>query len=108
MPRSEWLLESNGSFCYVRRFSKIFAHVETPWLIQHALAFDDAGLPQNISRAEAAPVSSTVTCPLMLVSPARKEYELFERSDAPNAYPLALGLLTHPDRQQSGVGDRGR
>jgi len=31
-----------------------------------------------------------------------------EQSDAPNTYPLALGLLTHPERQRSGAGDRGR
>jgi len=26
----------------------------------------------------------------------------------PNAYPLARGLLTHPECQQSGAGDAGR
>ena len=31
-----------------------------------------------------------------------------ERSDAPNPYKLALGLLKHPNRQLSGAGDRGR
>ena len=31
-----------------------------------------------------------------------------EQSDPPNTYPLSLGLLTHPDRQRSGAGDRGR
>ncbi len=34
--------------------------------------------------------------------------KLCERSDAPNPYKLALGLLRHPDRQLSGAGDRGR
>ena len=31
-----------------------------------------------------------------------------EQGGAANAYLLSLGLLTHPDRQQSGVGDAGR
>jgi len=34
--------------------------------------------------------------------------KMAEQSDAPNTYPLALGLLAHPDRQRSGAGDRGR
>ena len=33
---------------------------------------------------------------------------LVQQYDAPNPYKLALGLLKHPDRQLSGVGDRGR
>jgi hypothetical protein len=31
-----------------------------------------------------------------------------EQAHLPNPYPLSLGLLTHPDRQRSGIGDAGR
>ena len=31
-----------------------------------------------------------------------------EQGGAANTYRLSLGLLTHPDRQPSGVADRGR
>ena len=31
-----------------------------------------------------------------------------EQGGAANAYRLSLGLLKHPDRQPSGVADRGR
>ena len=43
-------------------------------------------------------------------SPPGRDYgiKLCERSDAPNPYKLALGLLKHPNRQLSGAGDRGR
>ncbi len=65
--------------------------------------FDDAG--ETMASFEWL-IERTPDCDFQ---PVRKRgKELCERSDAPNPYKLALGLLKHPNRQLSGAGDRGR
>lgn len=65
--------------------------------------FDDAG------ETKASIERLIVRKPDCDFQPVREHaIERGERSDAPNPYKLALGLLKHPNRQLSGAGDRGR
>jgi hypothetical protein len=65
--------------------------------------FDDAG--ETKARVERL-IERNPDCDFQSV----REHDIKrgERSDAPNPYKLALGLLKHPNRQLSGAGDRGR
>jgi hypothetical protein len=65
--------------------------------------FDDAG--ETKARGERL-IERNPDCDFQSV----REHDIKrgERSDAPNPYKLALGLLKHPNRQLSGAGDRGR